>query len=148
MSCKPPVPGPSPRKHGRPSKFGVELATRICDRLAAGEALRAICRDNDMPAESTVRYWAIDPDDAFSAQYARAREVGYHVMADELLEIADNNRGNPARDRLRVDTRKWLLSKALPKTYGDRIDVEHSASDELLAALDDAGERARNASRS
>ena len=62
-------------------------------------------------------------------------------MADELLEIADDGRndriadedGNErtdhdviARSRLRVDTRKWLLSKALPKIYGDKVQNEHS----------------------
>jgi hypothetical protein len=27
--------------------------------------------------------------------------------------------------RLRVDSRKWLLSKVLPKLYGDRVAVDH-----------------------
>jgi hypothetical protein len=27
------------------------------------------------------------------------------------------------RSRLRVDARKWLLSKLLPKQYGDRVEV-------------------------
>lgn len=30
---------------------------------------------------------------------------------------------NIARARLRVDTRKWVLSKLLPKKYGDKLDV-------------------------
>lgn len=106
---------------GRPSKFTKVLADAICARLADGETLRAICRDKDMPPESTVRTWALDNKD-FYAQYARAREIGYQGLADELTEIADDTKGDPARDRLRVDTRKWLLSKALPKVYGDKIE--------------------------
>lgn len=123
---------------GRPSKFTKELASRICERLAAGETLRAVCRDEGMPEERTVRRWATD-NKTFSPQYAKAREIGYQSMADEILEIADetafdttkNQAGNDvadtewiSRSRLRVDTRKWLLSKALPKIYGDKI--EHS----------------------
>lgn len=104
---------------GRPSKFTQILADRICERLAAGETLRAICRDEGMPPEPSVRRWALEKDE-FSAQYARAREIGYQGLADQLTEIADND-GDPARDRLRVDTRKWLLSKALPKVYGDKL---------------------------
>jgi hypothetical protein len=107
---------------GRPSKFTQALADRICERLAAGETLRAICRDKDVPSHSTVLNWA--KTEPFSDQYARAREIGYALMADQLTEIADNVKGDPARDRLRVDTRKWLLSKALPKLYGDK--VEHT----------------------
>ena len=113
---------------GRPSIFSPELAALICERLAAGETLRAICRDEGMPDERTVRRWALDDVEGFSAQYARAREIGYQGMADALTEIADAKDGDPARDRLRVDTRKWLLSKALPKIYGDKQQVEHSGS--------------------
>lgn len=108
---------------GRPSKFTQALADSICARLSNGETLRAICRDEGMPRESTVRAWALDDVGGFYAHYARAREIGYAGLADELAEIADGT-GDPARDRLRVDTRKWLLSKALPKVYGDK--VEHT----------------------
>jgi hypothetical protein len=111
-------------ERGRPSIFSEELATRICERLAAGETLRAICRDEDMPPESTVRRWALDDFNGFAAQYARARETGYQGLADDLIAIADDHLGDPARDRLRVDTRKWLLSKALPKIYGDKLSHE------------------------
>lgn len=120
---------------GRPSAFTQGLADTICDRLEAGETLRAICRDEGMPAPQTVLRWT-KANEAFSEQYARARETGYGHMADELLEIADDkskdafvdidgtvhvNAEVVARSRLRVDTRKWLLSKALPKIYGDKL---------------------------
>jgi hypothetical protein len=57
-------------------------------------------------------------------------------MAEEIVEISDEGKrdtyidayGNErtdydviARSKLRVDTRKWLLAKMLPKVYGDRI---------------------------
>lgn len=116
---------------GRPSKFTNALASRICERLAAGETLRAICRDDKIPSEPTVRRWALERE-AFSAQYARAREIGYQGLADELTEIADDKGGDPTRDRLRVDTRKWLLSKALPKLYGDKIEHTGPAGGPLL----------------
>ena len=115
-----------------------ELAALICNRLASGDTLRAICRDIKSPALSTILNWVKDDVQGFADQYARAREVGYWLMAEELLEISDdgtndwieiNNQDNPGyrlngehvqRSRLRVDTRKWLLSKALPKIYGNR----------------------------
>ena len=95
-----------------------------------------------MPQESTVRNWALDKDGTFFARYAKAREIGYLVMADETIDIADDgtndymarlgpdgqtayvlNGEHVQRSRLRVDTRKWLLSKALPKLYGDRVAI-------------------------
>lgn len=111
------MPGP-----GRPSIYTDELAARICERLSHGESLRSICRDDDMPDRCTVRAWALDIP-KFSAQYARAREIGWSDVAEDLLDIADDPTGDAVRDRLRVDTRKWLLSKMLPKVYGDKTQV-------------------------
>lgn len=129
---------------GRPTDFTAEIAARICEGLAEGRSLRDVCLDDDMPAESTVRAWALEDREGFSAQYARAREIGYHAMADELMDIADNgmndwmerrgeedagwvaNGEHIQRSRLRVDTRKWMLSKVLPKVYGDKQQLEHS----------------------
>jgi hypothetical protein len=52
-----------------------------------------------------------------------------NYLADEILEIADDIAGDPARDRLRLDTRKWLMSKIAPKVYGDKLDLTHAAPD-------------------
>jgi len=69
----------------------------------------------------------------FAVRYARARERGYQRLADELLELADADCTGPdgkpdnalvQQRRLQVDTRKWLLSKLLPKQYGDRVTAE------------------------
>lgn len=126
---------------GRPSLYTPELAHEICDRMAKGEALRAICRDENMPAHNTVIGWAMDNYQGFYDQYARAREIQAEVMFDEVLEIADDGsndfmtitKGNQSyniedkevtnRSRLRVDSRKWYLSKVLPKKFGEKIDV-------------------------
>lgn len=131
-------------KRGRPTQYTAELAKDICEKLAEGMSLREVCRNEDYPAESTVRLWALENRDGFSAHYTRARELGYQAMADELLEIADDARNDwttrrqgedeievadhdhISRSRLRVDTRKWLLSKALPKIYGDKLVTEHT----------------------
>ena len=57
----------------RPSTFTPELGDDICRRLAAGESARQICRDEGMPAMSTLMKWLNDSDKVqFSEQYARA----------------------------------------------------------------------------
>jgi hypothetical protein len=130
----------------RDSDFTQEMADKICAMLADGVSLREVCRADDMPAESTVRHWALEDRNGFFAQYTKAREIGYMRMADELLEIADDGRNDwmqrrtedgttgdavlngehVQRSRLRLDTRKWMLSKVLPKVYGDKLDLNHS----------------------
>ncbi len=137
-------------KRPRPTKYTPELGLIICEGLAEGRTLRAICRDDtNLPDERTVRRWAIDPEHPFAPQYAHARLVGYHSMADEIVEISDDARNDWMvrldkdgagvgwqlngdhfqRSRLRVETRKWLLSKALPKVYGDKLAHEHTGKD-------------------
>jgi hypothetical protein len=130
---------------GRPTAYTAELGDAICALLAEGETLNAICKREDVPvAESTVRGWALNAKHPFSANYARAREIGYHKLADETLDIADAEETEPgqvARDRLRVDTRKWLLSKALPKVYGDKLELSGSVKlshEDRLKQLEDA----------
>ena len=148
--------GIEPTKKGPPSLYNGALAEAICDRLADGESLNAICKSENMPSERTVRTWARTPDHPFSPKYARAREIGYFKLADELLEIADDgsndwmrrtgkdgedlgwaiNGEHIARSRLRVDTRKWLLSKCLPKIFGDRITAEHTGPGTVPVRID------------
>src|SRR5271157_3532722 len=115
--------------------YTAELAAEICRRLADGESLRKICRDDGFPNEATIRTWALEDVNGFGTQYTRAREIGYFGLADELVEISDdgqndwmetNDPENPGyrlngehvqRSRLRTDTRKWLLAKMLPKVF-------------------------------
>lgn len=119
----------------RPSSYTKEIADEICQRLVDGESLRSICKDDHLPAVSTVCLWIVDNREGFSEQYARARQAQGTMMADDIAHIADSGSGDVARDRLRVDTRKWYLSKVLPKLYGDKVEVEHSGNPEIVVRV-------------
>jgi len=44
-----------------------------------------------------------------------------------------------AHKRVQIDTRKWMLSKMLPKIYGDKVLQEHTGADGgpiAIAAVD------------
>ncbi len=111
----------------RPSEYTPEVTDRICARLAAGESLRSVCRDDSMPCVATVFNW-MRSYPAFLEQYARAKEESADALTDEMLEIADNETGDVQRDRLKVDTRKWLASKLKPKKYGEKVEHQHAGS--------------------
>ncbi len=130
-----------PRKRGRPTIYSAKLATQICLKLAIGESLVEICREDKTPSYATVMRWLLEdypPDDpraGFRGRYARAREAQAELYADEMVEIADDDSGDVLYDldghpvqattvriqrhRLRVDTRKWIVSKLLPR-YADK----------------------------
>ena len=137
---------------GRPSNFSPDLFATIMDRLAGGESLRAICRGNGMPDRSTVLRW-IAGSTELQRTYALAVEARADELFDEVLEIADDARGdwtakdgkavldgeNVRRAALRIDARKWALARMAPKRYGEKLDLNHGVQDSLgdfLAALD------------
>lgn len=115
---------------GRPSSFTQEIADQICERLAGGETLRTICEDSELaPDYSTVFRW-LAVNESFRDQYARAKEVQGERMADEILSIADSATSEDYNAaRLQVDSRKWLLSKMIPKKYGDATLLKHADPD-------------------
>lgn len=142
---------------GRPTVYTDEVSKEICERLAEGESLNAICRSEHMPHKVTVMRWLLSEQeiyDNFRNQYALAREIQYQCMADDIIDIADNasndwmereDPNNPgfdyngeavARSRLRVDTRKWFMSKVLPK-FADKQKKPQADSDKLIEVLSD-----------
>lgn len=122
---------------GRPSIYSQELANRICDRIADGESMRSICREEGMPDKRTMLRW-LNANAEFRTQYAHAREEQADNLVEEILDIADDgwndtyldDEGNKrtdhdviARSRLRVDARKWIAAKLAPKKYGDKLAI-------------------------
>jgi hypothetical protein len=93
------------------------LADAICMRISEGESLRSVCRDPGMPTEGAVRAWARDNRDGFGARYRLARELQLEFWADQIVEIADEGDRDPRDRQVRIDTRKWLMSKLAARRY-------------------------------
>jgi hypothetical protein len=138
-----------------PVHYTEEIAREILERLAGGESLRSVCRDEHLPDEASVREWVVYDKHGFAAPYRKARDIGLDVMADELLDIADDgsndymaresekgrkiilNKENAARSRLRLEARKWYLSKMAPKKYGEKLQTEVTNPDGSLTNLNE-----------
>jgi hypothetical protein len=117
-----------------------------------------------MPATSTVMLWALS-NEKFSEQYRRARAMLMDTWSEDIVEISDDatndymdrlnadgdvvgevvNSEHIQRSKLRVDTRKWLMSRLAPKKYGDRMITELTGKDggpmqfkDVSAMTDDA----------
>jgi hypothetical protein len=128
---------------GRPSKYTDELADTICEEIANGKSLKSIVNGHEgMPRMSTVFKWLVDIPE-FSERYAKARQAQADVLFEEILDIADESHTTTkvtgqgeeaeevvvydavavARNRLRVDARKWMAGKLRPKKYGERLEL-------------------------
>jgi len=123
---------------GRPSDYNEALAADICAKLVDGHSLRAVCRSESMPSISSVMLW-LTKHPSFSEQYAKATEERAAGMFEDMLDIADDVETEPAsiaKARLRVDTRKWALSRMNPKKYGDKVQVDANVTMNHEEALD------------
>ena len=135
--------------------FSKQLVDEICDRISKGETLTKICstikdhNGNRVLTFDVIRWLRSDQKryKEFQVDYKEARQIQYEIMADQIFDICDDNskdfveatdrNGEPymkfdnehyQRSRLRVDTRKWFLSKVLPKIYGDKVHVDQSGT--------------------
>lgn len=134
-----------PRNQGfrRTGTYTPEIADQILQMMADGISSPKIAAQLKI-SESTIYAWIIDDYEGFGQKYARAKHIVALRWADEISDIADHKRDDyvmneegkmvldmeaVARSRLRIDTRKWLLSKVLPKVYGEKVITEITGKD-------------------
>lgn len=125
-----------------------KLIDDICADIERGLSLRKSLINAGVSSQTF--YSIIDEDEKKSKQYARACEARAEFIVDEMLEIADENNldaylddegelkidGNMvARSKLKVDTRKWYVSKLNPKKYGDKIDIDHTTKGQPITKI-------------
>jgi len=120
--------------------------------MCEGESIQQICKSDHMPARSTVMLWVATQRENFSDRYEQAQMARAMYWADEILDIADDgtndfmiktdsdgntayavNGENIQRSRLRVDSRKWLMSKMLPR-FADKQSIDHTTGGKPLDA--------------
>jgi hypothetical protein len=116
-----------------------EIKDQIIVWLSDGNTLRDYCRQENKPSYPSIYRW-LDEDKQFAINYARAREVGFEILAEECLAIADtveighkqvtHDEGSSTtvedmlgHRKLRIDTRMRLLRAWHPKKYGDKTTV-------------------------
>lgn len=136
---------------GRPTKYDPIIADNICEQIATtSKSMKTICNDLVVPV-GTVLGW-LGKEKQFQENYARAKDQQADLLAEEVLEIADDgtndymtivkgdvsynveDREVVSRSKLRVEARKWIASKLKPKKYGDKLDV--TSDGEKLGFLD------------
>jgi len=128
----------------RPSKYPnkVQIIEQVLAGMRDGSSAFAACKAAGVP-QSTFGRW-VDEDAALAEEYARAREDLVERIAEETMAIADEPVGNTdsgatdsgavAKQRLQVDTRKWLLSKLAPRKYGDRLELAGDPKNPIAVA--------------
>lgn len=111
----------------RPSTYTAEMGNKICERIAEGQSLQRICRDEDMPDRQRVLAW-LRANNAFRAHYASARDE----QTDSFLDLA-NSKLEGAYDKDSATMAKALAEgyvriaeKQSPKKYGNKLELSGS----------------------
>lgn len=119
--------------------FSEGLLSTILDRVATGEPLSKVCSSAEMPTRKSFFEWVAN-DDTIKNRYEVAIQMRAELLAEDIIAISDEvvletkydgedvkivmDATAVARNRLRVDARKWLASKMAPKKYGDKTTQE------------------------
>lgn len=127
--------------------YSPKLVDELCARISSGNSSMAkICAADDMPAVQVVYRWLVKYPE-FEAKFTQAKANQMDVLAEDMLDIADNSTKDTFKvDRLRIDTRKWLASKLKAKKYGDATQLRYADADggkldvqSVLATLSNTG---------
>jgi hypothetical protein len=121
------------------------ILDEICDKIAEGMSLRSALSSGKYPARKNFLEW-IDQDEFKRNQYARAMELRAEVKFDSIeQDYMDNPKIDPetgridpawvALQRLKIDAKKWEVSKLFPKKYGDKLELDnkHSGSVNIIS---------------
>ena len=130
--------------------YAPEIVDRICSEIANGKSLRTICNMDGMPDKRKVFEWVSKYPD-FKAKYDVAIRERAHAYVEEMMDIADNGTNdwmenndpdNPGwkfngehvqRSKVRLEARKWVACKLLPKIYGEKVEhmIAHRQATEM-----------------
>ena len=136
------------QKHpgGRPVVFGIDNPCwqTMCQQISEGKSLSSVLRSNEgMPSYHCVMLMVKNSPE-FRTMYEKAIENRADRLAEEILELADEQMPDGLegplasawvqQKRMQVDARKWVASKLKPKVYGDRIDV--AVTDNRISVMD------------
>ena len=138
-----------------------KIARSIFQRMATGVSFNKCCVDLGLTHATVHNWWRreivhptpeyLEMQEILAEEYEDARICMLESVVEETMRIADDStedvyvvkdedgnakelkldRDNVNRSRLRVETRKWLLSKLAPERYGDSLKLTGDAEKPL-----------------
>jgi len=122
-----------------------EILQEVFDRIANGEALIAICRDQHMPDRQTVIRW-LDADPELAAKCARARELQAEALEEGMADVEASVLSgslNPKAASVVLSSRRWRAEKLAPRKFGARQAIEMTGAEGGPLQISDADRAAR-----
>lgn len=125
------------RRKGRTGSYTPERAEIVCTVIMEGGSVAQAAEKAGIK-KSIVFDWIRTRED-FAERYRSAVEIRTFIMEDKFLDLFQKaheaaldpecGRERVQAIRVELDTLKWILSKMLPKKYGDRSAVEMTGAE-------------------
>lgn len=117
--------------------FPAEVIDAMCDRLAQGETLTAVCRGEGMPAWQTVMDWLEEEASPVAIRIRRARIAGQHAIAERARqtlrgkgpEEGGESTKDIKRDKAIAEFDLKLLARQNPREFGENVQLRHADAD-------------------
>jgi hypothetical protein len=125
-----------------------QIFERVIEDIYRGRSLQSLIEDDHrvVSYEDFLRWVKRDPVRA--ERFKEAQEMRTEFLAGEILEIADgvgaidpSSSDTVNRDKLRIDTRKWLMGAHNKKRYGETKQIEVGGTISITEALAQAQAR-------
>ncbi|MGA0605382.1 hypothetical protein ACO2Q0_05215 [Phenylobacterium sp. VNQ135] len=115
------------RDGGHEPTYTPEIGEEICFRLANGESLISICREEHLPTPATVYRW-VNRIPEFQDMYVDARQFQGDYLFDETRELArEVTPGNVWACRFKFDLIRWQAPRLSPRKYCERLVAQDAA---------------------
>ena len=131
----------------RSTKLTKELTKEICTHITEKKTLIQIYHNENIPTTWTIKKW-VTKHEEFDTMYAKTREIQINTFTNQIIEIAEDGSNDWIeketkknrlietldhehfeRSKLRIDTRKFLMSKITRHKYGEKITQKHTKKD-------------------
>lgn len=116
---------------------------RVINDIAHGHTLASVLRSDTRGIDYNDFYRWIKKDPQRYSLFQEAQELRTEFHAGEIIQIADaeDSMEDVNRSKLRIETRKWLMSVHNKKRYGETKQIELSTNISITDALSQAHQR-------
>src|ERR1700733_3035257 len=111
----------------------------ILIRIAEGESTSSICRRFEMTRYHFIRF--LESDTLFFQKVESARKIAAEISVEELKQIV-NDAPDAARAKIISDNVKFIAKADSRQRFGEKIDIDMSATLDLTGVLAAANARA------
>lgn len=128
-----------PRTSEEKEKEKERIKDIVIERVSAGITLAQVVRELNFGLRTWYDWMEQSPE--LAARFARARELGFDIIAASTLDIADEkpernqnggiDAGSVQHAKLRIETRLKLLAKWDPKRYGEKVELSGDAANPI-----------------